>query len=392
MLNCGNPDKMGYVQYRCLNCGETRRIAFTCKSCFCLTCAKPYTDNWIEFISHRLFPGLTYRHFVFTMPDFLCTWFYRHPELLSDLMRTGYVCLKDVFQTTSRDALDIGVVMVLQTAGRPATYNSHLHMIVTEGGLTLDNKWKPVSYIPFEMMHKKWQHYLLCMMKERINHPRAQADIDKAWRDYPKGFVAFIDKGRAPEKGEGLAEYLAKYLVSPPISVRRIEQYDGKTVTYWYRDHKTEQIKHETLPVLKFIGRMVQHILPKGFQRIRYYGIHSHVRYTQMRPVIAKALPRDLPLSPDGFRVKPRKPFATLFEETFGINPLLCPECKNDMELELIYHPKYGIIKDVLKLFTGFSHEFFSVKFSEQQQRPPPGRRYAVHRPQRMVQILLPQM
>jgi len=83
MLDCGDPEKMGFVQYRCLSCGETRRIAFTCKSCFCLSCAKVYTDRWADFIGRRLLPGVTYRHMVLTMPDYLNTWFYRDPTLFS---------------------------------------------------------------------------------------------------------------------------------------------------------------------------------------------------------------------------------------------------------------------------------------------------------------------
>ena len=51
MLDCGDPDKMGYARYWCCCCGESRKIAFTCKSCFCLTCAKGYTDKWSDFIS-----------------------------------------------------------------------------------------------------------------------------------------------------------------------------------------------------------------------------------------------------------------------------------------------------------------------------------------------------
>ena len=89
MLNCGDPEKMGFVQYRCCNCGQIRRIAFTCKSCFCLSCAKVYTDQWADFISRRLLPGVIYRHVVLTMPEFLRVWLYRDPALLSPLMRTG---------------------------------------------------------------------------------------------------------------------------------------------------------------------------------------------------------------------------------------------------------------------------------------------------------------
>lgn len=91
--------------------------------------------------------------------------------------------------------------------------------------------------------------------------------------------MAHLQPGDVPPGGKGLTEYLAKYVVSPSISVRRIEEYNGQQVSYWYKDHKTDAIQHTTLPVLRFIGWVVQHILPKGFQRIRYFGLHSHTRY-----------------------------------------------------------------------------------------------------------------
>ena len=64
-------------------------------------------------------------------------------------------------------------------------------------------------------------------------------------------------------------------MVSPPISIRRLIKYSGNFITYWYKDHKTKKRKTETIPIETFIGRMVQHILPKGFQRIRYYGLQA---------------------------------------------------------------------------------------------------------------------
>jgi len=347
MLKCGDPDQMGFVQYRCTNCGQTRRIAFTCKSCFCLSCAKVYTDRWAEFIGRRLLPGVIYRHVVLTMPDFLHPWFYRDPMLLSPFMQAGNAFLRDLLKTYTGMELDIGAVIVVQTAGRSGHYNPHLHILVTSGGLNPRGQWKPVSYIPYQLMHRKWQYHLLTMLRENVSDPAVKKDIDRAWRSYPKGLVAFLQPGDVPPGAKGLAGYLAKYVVSPPISVRRIESYDGQTVRYWYQDHKTEAVQHERLGVLRFIGRMVQHILPKGFQRIRYYGLHGNVRYEKMRQHIAEVVPSDMPDDPRGYRVLPRRPFAELFLKSFGQDPLLCPRCGERMELELIEHPSYGTIMEV---------------------------------------------
>lgn len=258
-------------------------------------------------------------------------------------------CLKDVFRVTSGIDLDIGLVVVMQTAGRPGTYNPHLHILVSSGGITDENNWHRISYIPYSVLHRKWQFHLLRFLKEQLpDSGEVKRDIDRAWNDFPKGFVAHVQPGEVPAGGKGIAKYLAKYVVSPPISVRRIEAYDGEYVSYWYKDHKTGKIEHETIPADKFIGRMVQHILPKGFQRIRYYGFHSNPRYEQMRFLIQSILPVNAPDDPNGFRVLPRKKFRELFEETYGRDPMKCPNCGNTMELESIWHPKYGFILDVI--------------------------------------------
>ena len=385
MLDCGDPEKMGYVQYRCCSCGETREIAFTCKSCFCLSCAKVYADRWADFIGRRLIPMINYRHQVFTVPDFLRTYFYNNQDLLDKLMKTGNNCLKDIIQTCANIKLKIGAVIVLQTNGRSGHYNPHLHILFTGGGLDKQGKWHPVSYIPYKLMHQKWQYHLLKMLAEELDRKKIQPDIDRGWKNYPKGFVAFLEKGDVPAGGKGLAEYLAKYVTSPPISIRRIEQYDGRTVSYWYRDHKTKSTQHETIPVLTFIGRMVQHILPKGFQRIRYYGIHANCCYAKNRDYITNLLePDQCPVDPNAYQVLPRSPFAELFKKSFGKDPLACPRCGDTMQIELIFHPKYGVIKD-FGLFEGISDDDPFTKQPACDGRP-------MDQSQRMVQLLLPFM
>src|SRR5919206_4586915 len=90
-----------------------------------------------------------------------------------------------------------------------------------------------------------------------------------------------------------LARYLGKYVVSPPMALSRIIAYDRErgTVTYWYRDHQRGgQRTEETVSRETFIGRMVQHILPKGFQRIRYYGLQATCILSQVREQLALVL------------------------------------------------------------------------------------------------------
>jgi len=77
------------------------------------------------------------------------------------------------------------------------------------------------------------------MLRENVKVHKIKEEINRCWREYPHGLVAYIEKGNVPKGGKGLARYLAKYVVSPPISLKRIIKYDGKNVSYWYNDHTT---------------------------------------------------------------------------------------------------------------------------------------------------------
>ena len=108
MLGCGK-ESNGYSEYRCAHCGrDVRRIGFSCKSCFCLSCAKKYVDEFVEQVSRVLHPGLVYRHMVLAVPEQLREAFYRvryNGDLLSVFMKCGHECLEDVVSTVLRRKL-----------------------------------------------------------------------------------------------------------------------------------------------------------------------------------------------------------------------------------------------------------------------------------------------
>jgi len=257
MLGCGR-EEGGYSEYLCTKCGgDRRRVAFTCKSCFCLSCAKGYTDDFVVQVGQVLQPGLRYRHMVLTVPEQSRIHFYQNRQdgkLLSELMRSGYECLEDVVSTAVRQKVKIGAIVVIQTHGRSGHYNPHLHIIMTSGGINeKTGKWVDLGYFPYGIIHKKWQYYLLKMLKELVPTDKMKSLINELYKKYPRGFVAHVTKGKVPEQFRGLAKYLAKYVASPPIAIRRILSYTGNEVTYWYKDHQTKGKEVVTVDVLTFI-------------------------------------------------------------------------------------------------------------------------------------------
>lgn len=352
MLGCGEPEK-GYAEYLCPDCFLRKQVAFSCKSSFCLSCAKTYTANWVETVQGMLHEGIKYRHLVLTVPEDLRVWFYRYPERLYDgLLKIAAPMMDDAVSVAKGRKIELGYIVVLQTAGRAGNFNPHLHLIMTAGGLDEGEKWEGLSYIRYEIIHKKWQYYLFGMVKEVMSDKAEVGQlIDELWHRYPKGLVAYL-KEKAVPKVDKLAHYVAKYVVSPPIALSRIISYDRVqgVVRYWYEDHRDGR-QEVQMSRTQFIGRLVQHILPKGFKRIRYYGLQATCKLKKVANILKGALSKAVQGVMDFVVNKPLSAVVKLryqvrLQQVSGQDPLRCKQCGTQMWLWRVWHPDYGVIYD----------------------------------------------
>jgi hypothetical protein len=143
-----------------------------------------------------------------------------------------------------------------------------------------------------------------------------------------------------------VARYVAKYVVSPPIAVRRIDHYDGERVTYHYRSHRTERVERETLDAKTFIGRMVQHAMPKGFKRIRHYGVQATKTFVKVKTLLHEALAKVRRVVKGAIKIIARLTYRQRYEQSTGRDPLRCAHCGNEMGVWRIWHPTYGVVYD----------------------------------------------
>ena len=349
MLGCGNPEKMGYIEYRCLQCGQGKRlVAMSCKSSLCLRCAKVYVDNWVSQMSKVLHEGVIYRHIILTVPAMFRVTFYQNTAVvLSAFMRCGAQCLDDFYSTVRGKALRGGSITVLHTHGRNGQYHPHLHLIATSGGYDgPGERWEHLTYLPYELLRRKWQWHLLTMLRQTLQTDTVNQLVDTCFRKYPNGLVTNVQKGAVPSQYQSLARYVAKYVVSPPISVRRIDRYDGAQVTYHYRSHRTDRVERETVAVETFIGRMVQHTMPKGFKRIRYYGVQATKTFAKVKVAIQAAIAKVEGVIKGAVKIIARLTYRQRSEQSTGRDPLICPHCRSEMGVWRIWHPTYGVIYD----------------------------------------------
>jgi hypothetical protein len=210
MLGCGEAAN-GHAVYVCPDCQERRVVAFSWKRSFCLSCAKAYGQQWGATVQAMLHPGVTYRHLTLTVPEALRTLLYQHPAaLLSGLMHAAQTAIDAVVRQVKRQVVQLGYIVVLQTAGRSATYNPHLHIIMTDGGLRADGSWQRLGYLPYDLLHRTWQTHVLQMIATQLaDDLQAQRLVAEMRRRYPKGFVAYL-QGDIRPRMKHLARYLAK--------------------------------------------------------------------------------------------------------------------------------------------------------------------------------------
>jgi putative transposase len=298
-----------------------------------------------------LHEGVIYRHIVLRVPEIL-----RHPlyqqaqAVLSPLMRCGVRCLDDVSSRVSGRALTGGSIVVGQTHGRNGRYNPHLPCIATSGGWDQQAKqWVHLDDVPYPMLRKQWQWHLLTMLRQTVKTKEIHRLVDTCSTRYREGFVTNVHKGDVPARYQSLATYLAKYVASPPISVRRIDRDDGQHVTYHYRSHKTERVERETVEASTFIGRMVQHVLPKGFQRVRYYGVQATKTFAQIKPMIHDALSKVKGIVKGAIQIIAPLTYRQRYQQSTGRDPLRCPHCQAERGVWKIWHPQYGVISDELE-------------------------------------------
>jgi hypothetical protein len=222
-----------------------------------------------------------------------------------------------------------------------------VHVLATSGGYDAQaESWEHLSFLPYDLLRRKWQWHLMSMFRRTLASETIEPLVDMCFKRYPNGLVSRVQKGQVPSQYQSLASYVAKYVVSPPISVRRIDRYDGERVTYHYRSHRTERTPHETVDVMTFIGRMIQHTRPKGFKRIRYYGVQATKTFAKVKVLIQAALAKVEGIVKGAVKIIARLTYRERYEKSTGRDPLICPHCRGEMGLWRIWLPTYGVVYD----------------------------------------------
>lgn len=298
ILNCRTAALGGHLD-QCDSCGDQKVSYNSCRNRNCPKCGNLKKEQWVLDRSSELLP-VPYFHTVFTVPHELNPLFLANPSFLHSVL------FKAASQTLTKLALDpkflgaqIGVTMVLHTWGQNLSFHPHVHCIVPGGGLSPSGcsfvRSRKKFFIPVKVLSKVFRGKFLALLKRAFTEQKLSftgqactyaeaADFEHLLDSlYEKAWVVYCKK---PFKSPShVVRYLSRYTHKTAISNNRLAAMDEETVTFHYRDYKDQgKVKAMRLEALEFIRRFLLHVLPSGFQRIRYYGFLSNGnRKTKLR-------------------------------------------------------------------------------------------------------------
>jgi hypothetical protein len=314
-------ESLGAHIWWCENCGEYHYSYHSCKNRHCPQCQNEQADDWLQKQSEKLLP-VEYFMVTFTLPEDLRRLVRSHQKVLYHLFfRSSSGSLQLLAKDPRFVGAEVGMIGVLQTWTRALEYHPHIHYIIPGLAISSDEKRLIFSREGFLIHVKPLSILFRGKFKEGLKKAGLlKALSPKVWR---QDWVVHI---QPVGKAEAALKYLAAYLFRIAISNKNILSCKNGMVTFRYRDRDSGSYKPMSLPGLEFMRRFLQHVLPKGFQKIRYYGFLSPKKKGLFQQ-IQLLLKADL------------KQGEKLDKKEFTFN---CPQCNKPMILVKQTHRKRG--------------------------------------------------
>ncbi len=284
ILHCRTPEA-GMVYYRCGDCGKVEPHPVSCGHRACNACGQHKSKEWEARQKSRLLP-VPYHMVTFTIPSEFRDFFRKHQKLCYSLLfRESAGALADLAADPGNLGGELGMTGILQTWTRDLRYHPHIHYLVPGGALTKTGWMRPRH--PNILVPAK---PLAVRMRNRFRNALKAADF-KLYLTLPHKAWTKPWNADAREVGSGAKafEYVARYVQKTALDACRITAVDEKNVSFRWTDRESRQERITTLTGEEFLHRFLQHVLPRGFTRVRHYGWLSPAareRYARVRQLL----------------------------------------------------------------------------------------------------------
>jgi len=267
---CRTPDS-GELYVQCPDCGQAQWRPMSCGHRNCPKCQNHEASQWIDRQKAKLLP-VPYFLNTFTLPDEFRPLAWHHQKAVYSIFFSCTAStLRDFGLNPKNLGAEIGMTMVLHTHNRKLDFHPHTHVVVPGGGVDKHTRqWK-----------KKKEKYLFNNKNmAKVFRARFLRAVTEAKLSIPKGVPKkWVVDCKYVGKGLSALKYLSRYLYRGVISERNIVSNQNGQVTFKYIESRTKKTRHRTLNGEAFLHLVMQHVLPKGFHRVRDYGfLHSNAK------------------------------------------------------------------------------------------------------------------
>lgn len=338
--HCRSAALGGHV-WHCRACGQDQIAYNSCRNRHCPKCQGSAAKRWLVARQADLLP-VDYYHVVFTLPAPIAALAYQNKAVVyAILFRTAAQTLLTLGADPKHLGCRLGVTMVLHTWGSNLSHHPHVHSIVPGGGISLDGeRWTACRkgfLLPVRVLSRLFRRLFLEQLQlaydqgelraygelGQLSDPAAFADWLKPLRQ-----VEWVVYSKRPFAGpEAVLSYLSRYTHRVAISNSRLLRFDEQGVTFQWKDYRAQgRTRHKTMTLAtdEFIRRILLHVLPSGFHRIRHYGLFANTS-RQANLIRARVL-LDAALSPADADV-----VDTRDDTDHSMQPLvdayICPNC-----------------------------------------------------------------
>jgi hypothetical protein len=266
--HCRTPTLGGQV-YLCSNCGQLDYSYHSCNDRNCPKCGGDKIQAWIKKQLDELLP-VPYFFVGFTLPEEFRTLVRSHQSFFYNLFfKTSSQALKDLAGDKRFVGGEIGFSGILQTWARNLLYHPHIHYLVPGIALSSNHKhFRKIKNKKFLIHVLPLGRHFKSLFQKALKKTDFSAQIpQKVWE---KDWVVHCQPAGS---GQEIIKYVAPYVYRVAISNHKLIKIENRKVTFTYQDSETRETKTCTLEVLEFIRRFLQHVLPPGFIKVRYFGI-----------------------------------------------------------------------------------------------------------------------
>ena len=342
---------LGGRLYRCDDCHDTFWHYHCCRNRACPKCHGSQTRHWLQEREAELLP-CHYFHAVVTVPSELRAVFRRNQRLLYGLlMQVSATAVKDLCALKRHLGALPGMLAVLHTWNGQLGYHPHVHLLITGGGITPDGQhWEPARgefLVPVAVLSRKIAAQFCAALKATA--PAVFAGISaNVWQREWVSFCKHYGHGN-----DAVLSYLSRYVFRTAISNARILGMDQSHVKFRWKDRNADAWRTERLPGVEFLRRFLQHVLPQGFHKVRYYGLwHASKRKQSNRAwvLLILATPPDTAQPPKMASLlealsQLMEPIAQALDEMANHDAALprCPHCGSRQTRFLGQYPRFGV-------------------------------------------------